>query len=224
MGFLDKLFGKKKPDGPKEFTQEESDKDYELKSAGLERVLGKMHTMVGHAIIPFSIGGAVDMYYFCEGIKGTGFATMELLNPDGIGPVPGKIGTYELVTFTKEPYNDNTENPTAFNKIERRMCGLMTTIGAYSFQAKLQPMETVEVPAGKDEPNRCVILDEYKPNGTAFTIGDRTHGLLLVIEVFREEMEFARAMGSATILNKLKENGHYPYSDLNRDSVLKSMK
>lgn len=50
-----------------------------------------MHGIVGHAIIPFSIGGAVDMYYFTDHIKGTGFATMELLNPDGNGPKPNKL-------------------------------------------------------------------------------------------------------------------------------------
>lgn len=224
MGFLDKLFGKKKPAEPREFTQEESEKDYELKEAGLERILGKMHSMVGHAIIPFDIGGAVDMYYFREGIKGTGFATMELIKPDGTGSIPNKLGTYELVTFTKEAYNEDTATPTEFNRMERRMCGLMTTIGAYSFQAKLEPRETIEVPAGKDGPNLCVILDEYKPNGVPFTIGDRTHGLLLVMEVFRDEMEYAMAMGSQTIIDKLKAKGHYPYSDLNRDSVLKYQK
>jgi hypothetical protein len=28
---------------------------------------------------------------------------MELLDPDGNGPKPNKLGTYELVAFTKEP-------------------------------------------------------------------------------------------------------------------------
>lgn len=46
-------------------------------------------------------GGAVDMFYFPNGIQGTGFATMELLEPDGSGPKPNRIGTYELVAFSK---------------------------------------------------------------------------------------------------------------------------
>ncbi len=41
--------------------------------------------MVGHAIIPFTISGAVDMYYLPNHIKGTRIVTMELLNPDGNG-------------------------------------------------------------------------------------------------------------------------------------------
>ena len=52
MGFLNRLFGKKETPIEKEFTEEEHEKDYELKSEGLENVLGKMHNLVGHAIIP----------------------------------------------------------------------------------------------------------------------------------------------------------------------------
>jgi hypothetical protein len=86
----------------KNFTDEELDEDYELKSEGLERILGKSDSIVGHAIIPFEVGGSVDMYYYHKGVvNGTGFATMELIQPDGTGPIPNRNGTYELVAFTK---------------------------------------------------------------------------------------------------------------------------
>ena len=85
MWFLNRLFGKKETPVERDFTEEEHSKDYELKRAGLENVLGKMHDMVGHAIIPFTITGAVDMYYLPNHIKGTRIVTMELLNPDGNG-------------------------------------------------------------------------------------------------------------------------------------------
>ena len=221
MSFLKKLFGGKSKEievPAREFTDEEFERDYKLKEQGLENVLGAMHGIVGHAIIPFSIGGAVDMYYFTNGIKGTGFATMELLDPDGNGPKPNRIGTYELVAFTRLNYNDNEENPTEFNTIERRFCGIFTTIGNYSSQAVLNPFETIEVPNGTDE-NNCLILDKYAPEGKEFAIGDRTHHLLLCLEVFRSEMEFARKNGSGKLIELLKEKGFYPYSDLDRDPV-----
>lgn len=221
MSFLKKLFGGKSKNvepTTREFTEEEYNKDYELKEQGLENVLGKMHGIVGHAIIPFSIGGAVDMYYFTNHIKGTGFATMELLNPEGNGPKPNKIGTYELVAFTKLDYNDNQENQTQFNTIERRFCGIFTTIGNYSFQAVLNPKETIEVPNGTDE-NNCLILDNYIPENKTFKIGERSHHLLLCLEVFRTEMQFARENGSEKLLELLKAKGHYPYSDLDREPV-----
>jgi hypothetical protein len=215
MNIFRKLFGK--PAAKKEADLDEA--FYQLKSAGLEKVLGESHAMVGHAIIPFEIGGAVDMYYFPNHIKGTGFATMELINSDGKGPIPNETGTYELVAFTKLDYDGDSEDTSPFNLIERRVCGIFTSIGNYSFQAKLKPGDTCEVPRD-DEPNRCVVFDDYRPDGRAFYIGEQRHGLLLVIEVFLQEMEYSRKHGSARLLHKLKEEGFYPYSDLDREPVV----
>lgn len=222
MSLFKKLFGSQKKEEPMpeaEFSQEQYDKDYEEKKEGLETVLGEMYAMVGHAIIPFDIGGAVDMYYFQNHIQGTGFATMELLDPNGNGPKPNRFGTYELVAFTKEPYTENEEKATAFNLIERRICGIFTTIGNYSFQAILNPNETCEVPQD-DEENRCLVFDIYQPDNKKFKIGKRQHHLLLCIEIFRSEMEFARKSGAEELFKKLKATGHYPYSDLNREPVI----
>jgi hypothetical protein len=218
MGFFSKLFGKKET--PKEFTEEELSRNYEEKKEGLERVLGKMNDMVGHAIIPFELGGTLDMYYFSHGIPGTGFASMELLNPDGSGPIPNRTGTYELVSFTKEAYvSDDSDSP--FNKIQGRLNVIMTSIARYSYQAKLEPKETAELPANEGQANYCLLFDEYKPNGQDFRIGERKHGLFLVMEIFKDEMEYAMKNGSDRLIEKLKSHGHYPYSDLNRESVLK---
>ncbi len=221
LGFLKRLFGKKQ--AAPQFTEEEYNRDYELKKAGLERVLGPMHDMVGHAIIPYAVGGTVDMYYFLNGIPGTGFATMELVEPDGSGPKPNRVGTYELVAFTKLPYVERergAENSSPFEKIERRLCAIFTVTGRYSTMAVLNPGETCEVPAGEGEENRCLVLDEYRGDDVDFRIGDRRHCLLLCIEVFRKEMEYAMEHGSEKLLTKLKEAGHYPYSDLDRDPVV----
>lgn len=220
MSFLNRLFGKKEVPTEKEFTEEEHEKDYELKSEGLENVLGKMHNLVGHAVIPFAIGGAVDMYYYPNHIKGTGFATMELLDPDGNGPKKNRLGTYELVAFTKYDYNENEEIQTPFNLIERKACGFLTSIGMYSPQAILNPKETIEVPNGESKENTCLVFDLYEPDGKKFKIGNREHHLLLCMEVFRSEMEYARQNGSDELFKLLKEKGYYPYSDLDREPVI----
>ncbi len=216
MSFFKNLFGGNKK---REFTEEELNTDYELKTKGLENLLGKMHDIVGHAIIPFEIGGTVDMYYFNNHIPGTGFATMELLNPDGIGPKKNKLGTYELVAFSNKKYNNNDENQTDFNLIERRICGIFTAIGNYSKQAVLNPNETIEIPKGEDE-NMCLIFDNYKPENKEFKIGERSHHLLLCLEVFKSEMEYARNNGSENLIKLLKEKGIYPYNDLDRNPVV----
>ncbi|WP_074410351.1 suppressor of fused domain protein [Aquimarina megaterium] len=220
MSFLKRLFGNKEKPIEKDFTDAEHEKDYELKSKGLEDVLGEMHDLVGHAIIPFAIGGAVDMYYFPNHIKGTGFATMELLDPDGNGPLKNRLGTYELVAFTKYDYNASKDPQTPFNLVERNACGFLTSIGMYSSQAVLNPKETIEIPNGEDEENTCLVFDLYEPNGKKFKIGDREHHLLLCLQLFRSEMDYARQNGSDELFKLLKEKGHYPYSDLDREAVI----
>ena len=179
MNFFKKLFGKSDKPKPKGFTDQEHEPDYELKSQGLENILGKMHNLVGHAIIPFAAGGAVDMYYFPNHIKGTGFATMELLEPDGTGPLTNRLGTYELVAFTKHTYNNSEDSQTPFNLIERKVCRIFTTIGFFSRQAVLNPNETCEVPNGEGKENTCLVFDLYQPDNKEFKIGARKHHLLL---------------------------------------------
>lgn len=202
-----------------EFTEKEYELNYAQKLKGLEKVLGKMHDLVGHAIIPFAIGGAVDLYYFLNHIKGTGFATMELLEPDGTGPLPNRLGTYELVAFTKYDYNNNEGKQTAFNLIENKVWSFFTTIGFFSREAVLNPNETCEVPNKEGEENTCLVFDLYEPGNKKFKIGDREHHLLLCIQIFRSEMDFARENGSEELFKKLKQTGYYPYSDLDRQPV-----
>lgn len=218
--FFKKLFGKSNQPAPKEFTEQEYQLDDEQKTQGLEQVLGKMQDIVGHAIIPFAVGGAVDMYYFPNHIKGTGFATMELLDPEGKGPLPNRIGTYELVAFTKHDYVMSEGEQTPFNLIERKICGIFTAIGFFSRQAVLNPNETCEIPNGEGKENTCLVFDHYQPDNKEFRVGNRKHHLLLCLQIFRSEMEFSRANGSEALFQKLKEAGHYPYSDLDRQPVV----
>ena len=213
--FVKNLFQKKD-----KFTDEDYEKHYELKLQSLENILGKMYEMVGHAIIPFQIGGAVDMYYFPDTMEGTAFVTMELIEPDGSGPKPNRTGTYELIAFTKHRIEKDRDKDCEFNKIERRICGIFTAIGNYSFQAKLEPGETCEIPGDEGEENICLIFDEFTKDGKAFEIGGKKHGLLLGIEVYRSEMEYAMENGSKSLFDKLKEKGYYPYSDLEREPVI----
>lgn len=195
----------------------------DAKQTALERILGPMHEQVRHSIIPFAAGGAVDLYYFPDHIPGTGFATMELLEPDGRGPRPNRIGTYELVAFTRHSMPavadlSNEHHP--FDAVQRRVCSTLTLVGFYARDAVLNPGDTCEVAAKEGDPNRCLILDSYDPKGVGFTIDGRTHCLLLCMEVFRNEMEYAREEGGAALLDKLKAAGHYPYSDLDRSPVI----
>jgi hypothetical protein len=219
--FLPRQEETENPQENPEISDEDYEGHYEPKQAALERILGPMHGLVGHAIIPFQAGGTVDMYYFPNGIPGTGFATMELIEPDGSGPKPNRIGTYELVAFTRQkiPTPEDVPEDHPFNLIERRICGTFTTIGSYSYEAVLNPGETCELPGKDEESTRCLIFYEYAPHGIPFEIDGKKHCLLLCLEVFRSEMEYAMENGSTVVIKKLKEAGRYPYSDLDREPV-----
>lgn len=222
MRFLDKIFGKKQK--VKEIQEEKLDEFFHLKEESIKRVLGEMYELVGHAIIPFQVGGAVDMYYFPNTIEGTTFATMELIEYENRGPIPNRTGMYELIAFTKhkisKQFGENTQADDPFRKIERRICGIFTSIGNYSYQAKLEPGETCEIPSDKGDKNTCLIFDEYKKDGTEFKINGKRYGLLICIEIFKSEMEFAMNHGSQELFKLLKQYGHYPYSDLDRQPVV----
>jgi hypothetical protein len=69
-----------------------------------------MYDLVGHAIIPFRVGGPVDIYRFPHAIDGTAFATMELIEADGTGPKPSRIGTYELIACTRHKIDDTDQS------------------------------------------------------------------------------------------------------------------
>jgi len=192
---------------------------YDRKSALMEEVLGREHDMVMHAIIPYAIGGGLDLYYYPHGLPGTAVATKELSGAPGEGSSNRVFGCYELVMFTRHPLDLDaaTDEATPFGRAHTTINAVLNRIAPYSAQATLNPNETCEFPA--DMPRvggRCLIFDGY-PSYPEDEPAE--FGLLAVIEVFRSEMAFARKNGGAKLLGRLREAGHYPYSDMERDPV-----
>ena len=193
---------------------------YDRKSALMEEMLGKEHDMVMHAIIPYAIGGGLDLYYFPNGVPGTGVATKELSALPGEGSSNGVFQCYELVMFTQHPLELNAakDENTAFGRAHSVIDAVLNCIAPYSAQATLNPNETCEFPAGMPTVGgRCLIFDGYP----AYRDDEPAEfGLLAVIEVFPSEMAYARKNGGAELLQRLKAAGHYPYSDMEREAVV----
>jgi hypothetical protein len=208
-------------DAPMSEADEEAGKDwYDRKTALMEGMLGQEHDMVMHAIIPYAVGGGLDLYYYPHGVPGTAIATKELSEQPGEGSSNDVFQCYELVMFTRHPIDLDaaTDEETAFGRAHSVINAVLNCIAPYSAQATLNPNETCEFPA--DMPNiggRCLIFDGYP----SYPDDDEPaeFGLLAVIEVFRSEMEYARKHGGAKLLQRLKARGHYPYSDLDREPV-----
>jgi hypothetical protein len=92
----------------------------------------------------------------------------------------------------------------------------LNCIARYSAEATLNPNETCEFPPEMETVGgKCLIFDAYAC--------DQKHadfGLLAIIEIHRSEMEYARKRGGRKLLDKLRKAGYYPYSDLDRPSVV----
>jgi hypothetical protein len=191
----------------------------EHKSALIESILGQEHDMVGHSMIPFALGGALDLYYYPNGIPGTAIATKELAESPTEGSSNDFHRTYELVMFTKHrlDLDDAEELDTEFGAAHWNMRTILNLIARYSGQAVLNPHDTCEFPEEMDDVGgKCVIFDDY---GCISDDEVERFGLLLVIEVHRSEMDFAREEGTEELITLLKEAGYYPYSDLDRPAV-----
>lgn len=189
------------------------------KSARMEGILGPMHDIVMHSMIPFHVGGGLDLYYFPNRVEGTGIATKELSASPGEGSQNDLFNCYELVMFTRHQLslNETKDSESPFGVAHRNIASILNPIARYSAEATLNPGETCEFP--NEMPRiggKCLLFDaleEHPDSPTDF-------GMMLIIEIFREEMEFSRSQGAEALLNKLQEMEHYPYSDLDREPVV----
>ena len=151
-----KLFGRKK------LSEEEVEKLenewYEKKILLMESVLGKEHDLVSHALIPYEIGGSLDLYYYPNDIAGTGVATKELSYACRESSTNDKFMKYELVMFTRHQLDlDHTQNEeSAFGKVHQNISSILNPVAIYSEQAKLNPNETCEFPSDMDVVVSCL--------------------------------------------------------------------
>ena len=211
------LFKKEKPPEIPELDEEAASKWYDEKSKTMEEFLGKEHDMVMHAIIPYAIGGGLDLYYFPNGIEGVAIATKELCESPDEGSTNDQLELYEIVMFTRHKLDldEAKDETTDFGKAHSNINAILNSVAPYSAQATLNHNETCEFPADMESVGgKCLVFQAYQWSGQK-----QNFGLLAVIEVFRSEMEFARENSTASLVEKLKEAGHYPYSDLNREAV-----
>jgi hypothetical protein len=192
---------------------------YDRKTEMMEALLGKEHDLVRHAVIPYVVGGGLDLYFFPNGIAGTAIATKELSDLPGEGSSNAAFRSYELVMFTKhELATDLNDSATPFGRALDNINAILNVIAPYSAEAELNPNETCEFPEDMESlGGKCLIFDGY---GRQAKGAVQDFGLLAVIEVFRSEMDFARQNGGANLIARLEEAGHYPYSDLEREPVV----
>lgn len=87
-----------------EYTEEEYEKSGRIKEDLMTTILGPPHDLVQHAIIPYSIGGSLDIYYYATKY-GTALATQELANPHFDKPRNRDMNAYELAMISQYPFD-----------------------------------------------------------------------------------------------------------------------
>ena len=191
---------------------------FNRKTALMVDALGPEHEMVMHSLIPFAIGGSLDLYYFPNGIPGTAIATKELSEICGEGSSNDVFDNYELVMFTKHSLSleDAQDGNTPFGEAHSTINAILNCMACYSAEATLNPCQTCEFPEDMETVGgRCLIFDAY---GAKEEHAD--FGLLALIEIHRSEMQYAMDHKGKDLLDKLKQAGYYPYSDLDRPAVV----
>src|SRR5690242_9386919 len=168
---------------------------YDHKTSLMEASLGKEHDLVSHALIPFEVGGALDLFYFPQPTDGTAIATKEVSELPNFGPSNDVFRSYELVMFTREPLDLAValDPKTPFGKAHRVMNSMLNVVARYSSHACLNPRETCEFPQDMETiGGRCLIFDKFAIHSDELV---QDFGLLAMIEIFRSEMDFARKRG-----------------------------
>ncbi|MCG6156532.1 suppressor of fused domain protein [Rubinisphaera margarita] len=199
--------------------EDEGDQWYDEKSRMMAESLGEEHDSVLHAMIPYAVGGALDVYLYPNGLPGTGFATKELSEDLGECSRNDEFDAYEMVMFTRHalPHDPLKDEESPFGQTLQSCNQFLNLMARYSAQAELNPGETCEFPEDmEDVGGRSLIFDAY----SAYESDDGdTFGLLMLMEIFRSELEFTREHGGEELLDRLKAAGHFPYSDMDREPV-----
>lgn len=190
----------------------------EQKQASLDSALGKMEDMVVHAIIPFFIGGGLDLYRFRRHIPGTLYVTQELFTRNKADRPKRSGGKYfELAVAFRDDEDmavDDNLPPSTVKASE-----LLNPIAHYVSEVSLKPGETAEVPGEDGEPNTCLLFSELDLHGKSLAVNGEPFFLLCVTQIHPSELELARKDGSEMLIERLKAKGYFPYSDLDRPPV-----
>lgn len=192
---------------------------YDQKSELMEQILGKEHDIVMHAIIPFCIGGALDLYYYPHKLPGVAIATKELSDLPNVGSKNRDYSTYELVMFIRPTLvlENASDTSTPFGKAHTNVTSILNPIARYSQSAILNEFETCEFPKEMERiGGKCMI---FAGAGLRTLSTGETFGVLTVVEIFRSEMVFARAHSGGELIELLVSAKHFPYSDLDREPV-----
>ena len=192
---------------------------FEEKQHLMEAALGPIQEGCVQMIIGPGPHGPNATYFFQQHNDGTGLATMELAPLKGKHASNSVYRKYEFVTFTQQKVGQNVGDLSdmAGDTPGGRLRAALAFIGAYAFEARLEPGNTLEFPEefGESVAGRAFVFDTYMPEKFS-----RSFGLMLMMEIHREEMAWAMDNNGQALIEKLKASGIYPFSRTDRPTVV----
>jgi len=205
MKWIDRIL-RKNPE-PVEPKKDGADDDWwDVRLQALHAVLGPSEEMVFHALQPLYLGGFADVVEFRRYIPGNTYVTCDLIGESG--QKTSSLGNYELMICTREK-SDWAAN-------------IICKLAKYTLEAVLEPSETMDIgpaaPAGSTV--AAFLFAEPEIRTPRLTVKGIDCGLLLCIGILPDELAVCQKEGSAKVLQLLKQRQIFPYTDLQRKSVL----
>ncbi len=186
---------------------EETEDYFTSRQVALEEIFGPMDDTVKHALIPFDfgqeMGGGPHLYLYSNHISGTICTTAGMI---GTPQKQSDAGNFELMMA----FPPGCETKFGEN--------LIFQMAYYPQEASLNSGQTMGLPPQMTEGTNIdsIIFDCYR----RFKVGNIEAGLMLVVGISKAELEFKMEHSGSALIQLLKDNGVYPYTDLNRQSLI----
>jgi hypothetical protein len=189
-------------------TDYDKEKWWQPRVKALEKILGLQGDMDLHAPIFFDfgseLGGAPDVHTFTRHKKGVvAYVTAELIGRDN--QPANKLGNYEVMICLPE-------------EIETDVAAtILTPLAYYSLEQPLNPGDTSDLGELVEGSKLTALL--FSDYGR-FTVLGRQCGLLLCIGITQREAKYAAKQPAGALERKLRDEGVYPVTDFERESVV----
>jgi hypothetical protein len=174
--------------------------------AAFEVVLGKSDDRVLHGVIPFYLGyengGRADVVSFSHHLNGIVYVTAELIGCEEQSP--SVLGNYELMVCQREESEWG--------------CNVICMLAHYTLETVIEPGHTMDI--GPAVPDDSTIVALLFDNYAEFDVQGKPAGLLLCLGITAKELKACRADGSEAVVQRLRDAGVYPFTDLYRESVV----
>ena len=168
-------------------------------------ILGQHSDTVLHSPVPFDmgfdIGGGSDVYMYTNHIDGIVYLTSDLI---GKKQHKNKLGNYELMICLPQK-NDWGAN-------------LISKLAYFTLESTLNSGETMDLGGNfilNDSKIKALLFSKYAD----FNVKGQRYGILLIIGITSDELEWAKENGGEKLIEKLKEKGIYPKTDFKRNSI-----